>query len=138
MRKKVLLSSLAIIILIIAWGVYNYRKPHTNVVAIKAAISLTAAELMKQYEQDEIAANKKFADKVLEVNGTVIAIEHSDSTANIQLASGEQMGNINCSFIFSKDAPIKLPAKNTNITIKGHCIGYLVDVNLVDCVIEPK
>ena len=136
MRKKILISGLAISIILVTWGIYNYRKPHTNAAASKPTFSLSANELFKQYEQNEMAANKKFADKVLEVRGTIIAIEHTDSTANIELASGETMGNINCSFILSKEQSNKLPSKNSEVNIKGRCTGFLADVNLVDCVIE--
>lgn len=136
MRKKIILSVVAIIILTVSWGIYNFRKPHTNVAALKAEKSLTAEELYTQFEQNENSANKIFVDKILEVKGNVIAIEHTDSTANIQLESGEQMGNINCGFVLSKDESIKLPSKKDQIVIKGRCTGYLVDVNLVDCVIE--
>lgn len=122
--------------LLVSWAIYNFRKPHTNVASIKAAKSLTAEELYKQFEENENIANKIFVDKVLEVKGSVIAIEHTDSTANIQLGSGQQTGDINCSFVLLKDESIKLPSKKDQVIIKGRCTGYLVDVNLVDCMIE--
>ncbi len=118
------------------WGFYLYNKPHKNVSSLKVSVSLTSKELCEQYQKDEAAADKIFLDKVIEVKGTVADIQHTDSTASVQLEGCASSGNINCSFVFNKEDQIQLPLKNSIINIKGRCTGFLADVNLVDCVFE--
>jgi hypothetical protein len=117
-------------------ALYLYNKPHSDVSAIKPAFSFNAGDLYGEYRADETAANKKLVDKVIEVRGMVSDLRQTDSTADIQLETGDPEGTISCGFLLTGHKQMSLPAKGSSVTIKGRCTGFLADVNLVDCVIE--
>jgi hypothetical protein len=104
--------------------------------ALKSDFKLSAKELFQQFDQNEISSNRKYIDKVIEVNGKVLDAKKTDTSANIQLATENEKGTINCSFILKKEEAFQLPLINSNIIIKGRCSGFLTDVNLVDCIIK--
>ena len=117
-------------------ALYLYNKPHSDTSAIKPAFSFNAGDLYREYRADETAANKKLVDKVIEVRGMVSDLRQTDSTADVQLDTGDPEGTISCGFLVIGHKQMSLPAKGSSVTIKGRCTGLLADVNLVDCVIE--
>lgn len=124
-----------IVVLVVAWGLYLYNKPHTDVKDIQASVTTTAADFYNEFQQDENAANKKYLDKVVAVKGVVAQVEKSDTTMNILLRAGDEMGGVNCS-ISKNGINTLFVHTNDSVTIKGRCAGFLLDVSLVDCVIE--
>lgn len=137
MRKKKLFFSVAILCLIIiaATAFYWYQKPRTSLTNIKPAYTLSSKELYAAFQQDEKKANQQFLEKVIQVTGTVDNVQVTDSTISI-LLSGDAMGGVNCSVRKSTGNEETIPAKGAAATVKGRCIGFLMDVNLVDAVIE--
>lgn len=119
----------------VAWGLYLYNKPHANAGNKATDATLTADSLYKAYANDEAAANKNFMNKVLEVKGVVQDITMSNKRPVVLLSTG-QIGNINCQMALDSTEIFSAVHKAVAITIKGKCSGYLMDVNLVDCVIK--
>lgn len=116
----------------IGWGFHLYFKTRPDIGSMKASVSLTAISLYTQYQKDETAANTLFLEKVIAVDGEVLDVTKTDSTLSIQLKGGDN-GGINCSI---RNIPNTIPKKGSRVTIKGKCSGFLMDVNLVDCVME--
>jgi hypothetical protein len=132
MQKKYFFIA-GIICLILAVGaLYFYNKPHQTAAGLKTDLSIDALDLYNQYQKDEVMANKKFLDKIIEVKGMVTDVQQS----SVQLGAGEAMGGINCSLAGNNEGKTPLPSKGARITVKGKCSGMLMDVNLVDCVIQ--
>jgi DNA/RNA endonuclease YhcR with UshA esterase domain len=100
----------------------------------KAAITITAVEFYGQYEQSETLANAKYINKVIEVTGTIAAIQTSDKSCSILLDAEQPTGAVNC--VFSNEGKNRIMSlkKGQKMTVKGKCSGFLMDVNLVDCV----
>jgi len=136
MKKKYLLIAGAIWIPLVLAGLYFYNKPHRNAGGLSADASLTAVELYSQFQTNEPDANKKYLDKIIEVTGKVTDVQQQGNSSSIQLDGGSPAGGINCS-IAADGSRMPLPAKGAAIVVKGRCAGFLMDVNLVDCVIEP-
>lgn len=128
----ILLAVIALLIL------YYTFQPHRNVAALKPDFSLSAKELFQQFDLNEILSNKTYIDKVIEVNGKVLDTKKTDTSANVQLETENGKGTINCSFILKKEDQFQLPLINTYCIIKGRCSGFLIDVNLVDCIIQQQ
>lgn len=122
--------------LLIAMGLYLYYKPHASVAHATADVVIDAATLFREFQENEVNANKKYLDKIIEVKGAVSDIQQTPTTSSIQLHSGDAGGGINCS-LSNSEGHIQIPSKGTLITVKGKCAGFLMDVNLVDCVINP-
>jgi|SRR5882724_7962471 len=137
MKKKYFLFAGIIWLVLAGLGLYYYDKPHLNAGEKTTEITISAVDLYNQYQQDEAVANKKFLDKIIEVQGTITDIQRSANVISIQLNGGSAAAGINCSIATHNDNnKISLPEKGATINIKGKCAGMLMDVNLVDCVIQ--
>jgi len=137
MKKRKLFFSLVIVCLVLigATAFYWYQKPRASLTNVKPAYSLSAKDLYAAFQQDEKKANQQFLEKVIEVTGTVDNMQLTDSTVSVQLVA-DDMGGINCSVRKNKDHGEAMPAKGSAVKVKGRCVGFLMDVNLVDAVIE--
>lgn len=138
MKKKwqIILSGIVLCLLIgLAWGVYLYTKPHANAGNKATDASLSADSLYSAYSSNEPAADKSFLNKIIEVKGVVQGIEMSNRRPVVMLATGG-MGGINCQMALDSTTVFSMVHKASPVIIKGKCSGFLMDVNLVDCVIK--
>ena len=120
------------------------RRLYTKIIRLllRKLISLTDiatavfSDAASYYQNDEATANKKYLNKVIEVTGNIADIQNVNGSQIILLSTKDEMGGVNCQLSNSeKDKDITLK-KSTTITIKGRCSGYLMDVNLVDCILK--
>jgi hypothetical protein len=133
MKKRwFIIAGLLSILLAAGSFYYLYQKPRTGVDDIEAAHLLSAENIYHDFVNDEAAANQKYTGKVIEIRGVVSDVQLMDSTVNIFLAVGNDMGGINCSF---KNNDVPSSVKGQEIKVKGRCTGFLIDVNLVDVVL---
>jgi hypothetical protein len=119
---------------VVLWGFYWYQKPRTNLASVKASYHISAVDLYKAFAVNEQAANQRYLGKIIEVQGQIDDIKKTDTTFSILLSSGNDMGGINCSL--SETSQKKLPQKGQMVNIKGKCIGFIMDVNLSDAIIN--
>ena len=101
-------------------------------------LKITADDLCREYKDNEIAADKKFKDKYLEVTGVVEGID-SDILDNpvVRLKCGGEYSfdNVSCSFA-SKDEAATLK-KGNKITILGKGTGEVIgSPTIKDCKIK--
>ena len=52
---------------------------------MKPDFTVNASGFINEFRQDMAAANKKYSEKIIVVNGTVSKIEMADTTANIKM-----------------------------------------------------
>ena len=128
--KKLLLILLVILAVVGAIGFYMFNKTVPTLESEKADYSLTANELFNSYDQNESAAEQKYADKVIQVTGVVEGTKLNDSIPSLILAAeNAMMGGVNCAFS-EKVAGIKT---GDTVVVKGRCQGYLMNVILNNC-----
>jgi hypothetical protein len=135
MRKIYFFGTGILLICLAAWGLYNLYKPHRNVEGEEAVATLTATSLYNEFVKNESDANQKWIGKVLEVNGIISSVTGSGNYVSLNLAAAAE-GGVNCS-VLKKDLPADHKFnKGDSISIKGKCTGFLMDVNMVDCIIK--
>jgi hypothetical protein len=127
MSKKAL--SIVIGILVVAGAVF-YKgylyKPARDIGSEIAELNVTGAKLAADYEKDALAADAKYLNKTIAVQGMVTQVADSLVTVDSLIV---------CSFD-------KLPQERGNgkaVTIKGRCIGYdeiFGEVKLDQCTVE--
>jgi DNA/RNA endonuclease YhcR with UshA esterase domain len=134
-RKAIFLSGLVLFLVVMAaFTFYFINKPHTNVEGIKANVVISAENLYSQYKANEIEADKRYLNKVVEVTGEVAAITNSNHHYIITLKTKE-LGGINCEMMMKDTNSLLKIKENMIAVVKGRCIGFLADVDLVDCIL---
>jgi RecJ-like exonuclease len=138
MRKKrtILWVGIPLLILFaVAWAYHLYVKPHQSAAGETAAVTIEADSLYHQYQADEHSADQKFLGKVIEVSGKLSEIQHSGNSEIWILSPQTGGGGINCQ-LFAGTKIDPEPKTGDVVTVKGRCTGFLLDVNLADCVLR--
>ncbi len=127
-NKTLRIGIIALILaaLILVFG-YNYiYQDHRNIESEQAAFSISAHDISIEFSQNLQASEEKYLNKTVEVYGVVSELNDNDLTLN---------DNAFCAF----SAPITSSLEmNSEIRIKGRCIGYddlLEQVKLDQCTI---
>ncbi len=134
-RKAIFLSGLVLLLVVMAaFAFYFINKPHTNVEGITADVVINAENLYSEYSANEVEADKKYLNRVIKVTGRVGAITNSNHHYNITLNT-KGLGGINCEMMMKDTNSLLKIKENMIAVVKGRCIGFLADVDLVDCVL---
>lgn len=140
MRKKRTILWLGVLLLLLAaagWAWHLYNKPHLSAAGETADVTINADTLYHQYQADEHAADQKYMGKVLSVSGRLTEIQHSGNSEIWILSTQPGGGGINCQ-LFAGTKVDPEPKPGDAVTVKGRCTGFLMDVNLADCVPDKK
>jgi hypothetical protein len=113
-----------------------FNKKHTDTAKAKPDFVITATVLQKEFEDNETAASSRYINKILEVSGTIASVAQADSSnLNISLKTGNDMSSVICTFHSRTDNPRFNPGDE--ITLRGECSGFLMDVLLNNCAAVP-
>jgi len=114
-----------------------FNKKHTDTAKAKPDFVVTAIVLQKEFEDNEAAASARYINKIIEVTGSIVSITRSDTTnTNISLKTGNDMSSVICASRSIVD-PSKFNA-GEEITLRGECSGFLMDVLLKNCAVLVK
>ena len=113
----------------------SYNKPHKDIRTSKADLTLNAEYLLNQFLEDEDAASKKYADNIILLKGEVFEISTHDGNSVITLKNQYSDASIICQLIPEDNINALKLKKGQNVTIKGICSGFLLDVIMVRCII---
>ena len=99
-----------------------------------AAIAVSANQLSSAYNANEVSADDKYKDKVLEVTGTVDSIgkDFTDTSYVTLQASGDILG-VQCMFDDQYKSQLSKLQKGQRIRLRGTCKGKTLNVLLADC-----
>jgi hypothetical protein len=67
----------------VTWWLFTLK--HDDTAVVQADYTVNAMEFIKEFKQDMTGANKKYAEKIIVVNGIVSEIEAADTTTNIKM-----------------------------------------------------
>ena len=112
-----------------------YNEPLLNVQKSKADIEVLAENILEDYRQDEVSANKKYVGNLIQIQGNVSKISIDNGNSVIILKDANEESSIMCHM--SPEENLKaLKLKNGDqIVLKGICTGYLMDVIMVRCIL---
>ncbi|MCC6287697.1 MAG: hypothetical protein IT249_07415 [Chitinophagaceae bacterium] len=134
MQKKLIIF-LAGVIICLGFAWYWYNKPREGVASKSTDASVRALQLYEAFNNNEAEANKIYLNKVIEVKGMVDDLANSGEEIILTLGLQPTGGGISCRFSPGKEVVEKNITKGQEITVKGRCTGFNIDVNLTDCVI---
>lgn len=106
---------------------YQANKAPASVLDMNTDFSVSAEKLLADFEHNESEANKKYLDKVIEIEGLVIKKSISNNKTSIYIDANNDLSNV----IFQLKEDNNDIREGDKIKIKGICTGYLLDVILV-------
>jgi hypothetical protein len=116
-------------------GKYFFDKKVEGVSEVKAEFTMSCDSIYNAFSNDEIAANKIYIGKIVEVSGKVHTIEKDMANVSIMLSTTEGMGFVICRLDSAAALTFK-GVEGQNLKLKGECVGYMMpDVNISRCVI---
>lgn len=77
MKRKIILGIVILVVLAGSVAAWKYFEKSTNYADKKPDITITANEMVAEFETDTAAASKRFMDKIVRVNGIVKSIDSS-------------------------------------------------------------
>lgn len=115
---------LALFVLLVAGGLaawYMLTLKYDDTATVKADYTVNAAGFINEFKKDMTAANKKYSEKIITVNGTVSAIEMADTTANIKMVDTSNGAYIIFAFQQQHLQEAKAIKAGEAVSIKGSC-----------------
>jgi tRNA_anti-like len=135
MRKRIFFGIGIVVIFLVAWGIYKVTLPHRNAAGEQSVATISAIDLYGEFQHSENTADKKWVGKVINVSGIISSVTESGNYISINLQATSD-GGVNCSILTKDLGTDDKFKKGDSVNIKGKCTGFLMDVNLVDCVIN--
>lgn len=90
---------------------------------VKADFTVNALSLIDEFAKDNKAANLKYSEKIVTVNGRVSEIEAADTTVNLKFTD-TTTGNYAIFAFQQNDATaVKAIKAGDSVTVKGSCSG---------------
>lgn len=115
-------------------GYMLYNKPFQNMEKAKADFVISAESLYTEYETDETAANTKYLDQIVQVEGKVRAVTLEEGITSVSLDAGGMLGGVICQLNEQIKHERTEFQEGETVKFKGVCTGMLMDVVLVRCV----
>jgi len=115
---------IAIFVLLLAGGAviwWLFTLKYEDTADVKADHTVNAMDFIKEFKQDMAAANKKYSEKIIVVNGTVSKIEMADTTANIKMIDTTNGAYIIFAFQQQHLDEAKQMKEGDKVSIKGSC-----------------
>ena len=127
--KKIIIPIVVIALIGAAIAYYMYNKPVESLNNKTADVTVTADQLLADYESDEATANGKYLGKVVQVTGKVTEVSNQEGKNKIHFETSNPISVV----ITELDEGNTLEGVNAGdeATVKGLCSGYLSDVILV-------
>jgi Cu/Ag efflux protein CusF len=135
--KKIFYLAGVVVVVGIAYGLYSFFKKPIDTRNSEADYSLSANDLVAAFDVED-EANKKFLDKIVEVQGKISEIATDTAGVTIMLESNDPIAGVTCSFYADESEKLKDLKEGDAVTIKGKCTGKLMDVVLNNCSLVRK
>ncbi len=124
MMKRYKKWLIALFVLLVAgaagiWYLFNLK--YDDTASVKADYNVNAIDFIREFKQDMAAANKKYSEKIIVVNGSVSAIEMADTTANIKMTDTINGAYIIFAFQQQHLNEAKAMKEGEQVSIKGSC-----------------
>jgi DNA/RNA endonuclease YhcR with UshA esterase domain len=132
MKTKKIIIGILVLGMLGAFVAYKmYNKPHVNVAEASTDISISAEKILADFSADEITANSKYLEKIIEVKGVVSELNIEKEKGIITLKTRDDFGSVLCHLSEEATKEMSVLIEGQTITVKGICTGYLMDVILI-------
>ncbi|SNR14069.1 OB-fold protein [Tenacibaculum jejuense] len=134
-RYSFLLKSVFLLVL----GIFIYQAIFfdKSIKKTESEFTISADQLLKEFEQNETQSNKKYTNKIITIYGSVKNISHLNNRRTIIL-NNTTNSSIICDLDDKETTNINTIKVNQQLYIKGICKGYLKDVILLNCFLDTR
>lgn len=135
-KKKIIFILLAILLILGGYiAIRMYNKPHVNVAESDPDIVLLSNTLLDDFENDEISANEKYLEQIIQVTGKIQKLGTANGNGIITLTGENSLGSVICHLSEKENKKVVSLREGQEIIVKGICTGFLMDVILINCVL---
>ncbi len=110
------------------WYIFNEKFTDTS--ERKAAFTVNAIDLIHEFQQSDSLANKKYAEKIITVNGRISELEAADTTINVKMIDTLTDAYIIFAFQQQHLKEAKQLKEGDSVSIKGSCSGGIYSEQL--------
>ena len=99
-------------------------------------IKVTATDLVKAYEDNEVKADTMYKDKMLEITGEISSIDVVLGSTVVHVKSDDDKHmflSVGCTMDNKEKEKVAELKKGEKVTIAGKCIGKAISPSLKDC-----
>jgi molybdopterin converting factor small subunit len=117
---------LGILLLLVSGGIiiwYIFTDTFSDTADRKSAYTVNAMELLQEFQKNDSLANKKYADKIITVNGRISELESADTTINVKIIDTLTDAYIIFAFQQQHLNEAKALKEGDTVSIKGSCSG---------------
>jgi hypothetical protein len=123
--KKILITFLALFLIGGAGFWYIMNEEYEDTSSVKSAYTVNAMDLLQEFQEGDSAANKKYAEQIVTVNGRILEIEAADTTANIKFIDTLTGSYIIFDFQSLHANEAKSLQVGDSVSLKGSCSGSI-------------
>jgi hypothetical protein len=122
-RRRILI--MIVLVAAAAAGTYWYvaTEKFSDTKGQKAAFTVSAHEFISEFLENDSAANAKYTEKIVSVNGRVSEIESVDTTLNVKFTDPVSGSYIIFAFQKEHESEAWTLRVGDSISIKGSCSG---------------
>jgi hypothetical protein len=126
--KKKLLIGFGIVL--IAAGIYAYKeynRKNKDLTSASADFKMSSDDLISSFEKNEEVANKKYLDKVIQLDGNVKEVIKDDKGYYTIVFGNHGMSSVRCSMDTAHQQLVASVMAGKPISVKGICTGFNSD-----------
>lgn len=139
--KYVILSVFILVVIGAGIGLKMYFKQHDDITKMKAEFKVDATSLMDEFQKDENAATLKYSEKLIEIDGKLVARSKLPNGTELLVLEDEMQGiscQLDSSWSAANQGVIQSFETGNPITVKGICRGYLMEIKVSPAIIISK
>ena len=122
-KKKLLWAGLIIVVIGAAIYWYVATEKFSDTKDRKSAFTVSAIDFIREFQQNDSAANKKYIDKIVTVTGRVSEIEPADTTLNLKFIDSSTGSYAIFAFQQQHLTEARTVKVGDSVSVKGSCSG---------------
>lgn len=121
--KRILIAIIVVVLLGAGAVWYIFSEKFSDITEVKVDYTVNALDLIHEFEKNNNLATKKYAEKIVVVNGMVSEVEGADTTVNIKMADTTSGSYVIFAFQQQHREEAKKIKQGDNVSIRGSCSG---------------
>lgn len=117
------------------YGFQYYNSSTKDIIKLETELYLSSDNLTRSFRSNEVFANSIYAEKIIEVEGSIKEIVQVNERYTVVLQGEDEFSYILCDMLPEKADMIENFEPGQTIYLKGICKGYLNDVIMLNCIV---